>query len=239
MSAPAEWMPDAPELGSVGDGPVDWTDLEAHLRAQLPGLRGDLTVERFVRGGPHDAYRLRFGATLLAVRTFAQPARGRAEAHLALAGIARNFDRAPMPLLLCEDPSVAGAAFEVLQYQPGFVITDRLPNAFVREPHVGRRVAAAVVEALVELHALGGGPVHGSFALARCQFDADAEGGTPDRVTGVLGWDRVRASGPVADDVRSLVASWPGEALGLPPSHELPAMYAAAGGVDIATADLT
>lgn len=239
MSAPSEWVPDAPELGPVGDGPVDWAGLEAHLRGQLPGLRGELSVERFVRGGRHDAYRLRFGATLLVVRTFAQPARGRAEAHVALAGIARGYDRAPMPLLLCEDLSVAGAAFEVLQYQPGFVISDRLPNAFVREPEVGRRIAAAVVEALAELHALEGGPAHGSFSLARCQFDADAEGGTPDRVTGVLGWDDVRATGPAADDVRSLVASWPGEALGLPPGHELAAMYDAATGDAVAPADLT
>lgn len=239
MSTPAAWVPDAPELGPVGDGPVDWAGLEAHVRGQLPGLRGELSVERFVRGGPRDAYRLRFGATLLVVRTFAEPSPGLAGTHAALAGIARSYDRAPAPLLLCEDPAVAGVAFEVLQYQPGFVITDRLPNAFVREPDVGRRIAAAVVDALAELHALEGGVVHGSFSLARCQFDADAEGGTPDRVTGVLGWDHVRAPGRAVEDVRSLVASWPGEALGLPLGHELAAMYSAATGVAIAPADLT
>jgi aminoglycoside phosphotransferase (APT) family kinase protein len=239
MSSPAEWVPDAAETGPVGDQAVDWTGLEAHLRASLPGLRGELSVERFVRGGPHDAYRLRFGATLLVVRTFADPSQGLVDAHRALAAIARGYDRAPAPLLLCEDQSVAGVVFEVLQYQPGFVITDRLPNAFVREPDVGRRIAAAVVEALAELHALEGGPVHGSFSLAHCQFDADAEGGTPDRVTGVLGWDHARPSGPAAEDLRTLVASWPGEALGLPPGDELAAMYSAATGGAPAPADLT
>ncbi len=239
MSAPAEWRPDAPELGPVGDGPVDWDALEAHLRAHLAALRGDLSVERFVRGGSDGAYRLRFGATLLAVRTFAEAPPGVGDAHRALGAIAREYDRAPVPLLLCEDPAVAGAAFEVLQYQPGFVVTDRLPNAFVREPDVGRRMARAVVDALADLHAVPGGPVHGSFSLARCQFDADPEGGSPDRVTGVLGWGGARTSGPAAEDLRSLVATWPGESLGLVPASELVAMYEAATGRAVEPADPT
>ena len=228
MSAPAEWTPDAPELGPVGEGPVDWSALEAYVREHLPALRGDLSVERFVRGGPRDAYRLRFGATLLTVRTFEELPPDLGDAHRARGEIARRYDRAPAPLLLCEDPAVAGRAFQVRQYQPGFVVTDRMPNAFVREPDVGRRLARAVVDALVALHALDGGPVHGSFSLACCQFDADPEGGSPDRVTGVLGWDRARTTGPAEEDLRSLVDTWPGEALGLVPASDLVAMYEAA-----------
>jgi len=247
MNAPAEWVPDAPEVGPIDAGPsdggLDWTALEAHLREQLPALRGELSVERFVRGGPHDAYRLRFGATLLVVRTFPALPEGLADAHAALAQIAGSFDRAPAPLLLCEDAGVAGAAFQVLQYQPGFVITDRLPNAFVHEPDIGGRIADAVVDALVELHTRPGGPVHGSFSLARCQFDADPEGGSPDRVTGVIGWDQARTNGSAADDVRSLFASWPGEELGLPTGHDVVARYTAAytatTGVAVDAADLT
>jgi len=236
-TTPAEWVPDAPELADVApDDAMDWPGIEGHLREALPALRGQFAVHRFAQGGAHNAYRVRFGPTLLVVRAPDVEPADLARAHELLTTLPDAYSRAPRALHLCQDGAVSGRPFQVLQYRPGTVIHARLPNAFVKEPDVGGRIAAAVIDALADLHAAGA--VHGSFGLARCLFDADPEEGEPDTVTGVLGWDAASASGDPRDDLRSLVATWPGARLGLPDAAELVERYAARTGISITRADL-
>lgn len=64
----------------------------------------------------------------------------------------------PVPEVLasCEDPEVIGAPFYVMTYVEGWVLTAELPPA-LDTPEAPARIAAELVDSLVELHALGPG----------------------------------------------------------------------------------
>ena len=58
------------------------------------------------------------------------------------------------PLALCEDAGVNGMPFYVMEYRPGVVLADGLPDGFAATPAARRRLSAALVDILVRLHAI-------------------------------------------------------------------------------------
>jgi aminoglycoside phosphotransferase (APT) family kinase protein len=60
----------------------------------------------------------------------------------------------PTPRLLCEDPTVLGAPFLVMDKVDGFTPGFELPDPFHSYPHLRRGLADAYVDALVELRAV-------------------------------------------------------------------------------------
>jgi aminoglycoside phosphotransferase (APT) family kinase protein len=70
--------------------------------------------------------------------------------------------RVPHVLAVCEDESVLGVPFYVMQYLEGAVVTDRVPPK-LDSPEDRRRLGLELVDALVELHAvdLGGSGLEG------------------------------------------------------------------------------
>ena len=74
--------------------------------------------------------------------------------HRALSAIAPVFAKVPRPWLLCEDPSVIGASFLVVEYRAGVGVWAAIPSSMQHHARVEQRVGAAVVTALAELHLL-------------------------------------------------------------------------------------
>jgi aminoglycoside phosphotransferase (APT) family kinase protein len=60
--------------------------------------------------------------------------------------------RTPRVLAACDDPTVIGAPFYIMEHVPGDVITDTVPPPLDTDEQRGR-IADQLVEALVELHA--------------------------------------------------------------------------------------
>jgi aminoglycoside phosphotransferase (APT) family kinase protein len=71
-----------------------------------------------------------------------------------LSGLAPVFPPAPQPYLLCEDPSVIGAPFYVMERRRGLVLRTRVPPEIGADPSRRRHVSEAVVDTLVALHAV-------------------------------------------------------------------------------------
>jgi aminoglycoside phosphotransferase (APT) family kinase protein len=61
--------------------------------------------------------------------------------------------RAPEVLAVCDDPTVIGAPFYVMEKVDGYVITDTIPEP-LDNPDQRRQIAYELVDALVELHAV-------------------------------------------------------------------------------------
>jgi aminoglycoside phosphotransferase (APT) family kinase protein len=61
--------------------------------------------------------------------------------------------RAPRVLAVCDDPTVIGAPFYVMERVDGHVITSELPAA-LNTPAQRRRIAAELIKALAELHSV-------------------------------------------------------------------------------------
>jgi aminoglycoside phosphotransferase (APT) family kinase protein len=146
-----------------GDG-LDWPSLAAYLRwhladDQVPGLRlsDDMHVLQFAGGHSNLTYLIRFGGGELVIR---RPPHGPvpARAHDMgreyrwLAALHPSFPLAPRPLLLCEDLSVTGCVFYVMERRRGTVVRHDEPMALAGHPETRQRLSDAVVDTLVDLH---------------------------------------------------------------------------------------
>ncbi|HEY8136098.1 MAG TPA: phosphotransferase family protein, partial [Candidatus Limnocylindrales bacterium] len=154
----------SPDTGPVRAGEdLEWTRLEAWLRDQrdLPKLddREPMHVAQFPGGHSNLTYQLRFGATELVIRRppfgpVPPTAHDMAREYRWLSAIHPVFPLAPRVYALCEDPSVIGSVFYVMERRHGLVVRDQEPPAIRDLPQVRRGVSIAVVDALADLHAI-------------------------------------------------------------------------------------
>ncbi len=150
---------------------LDWPALTAYLRTALPRqpafaahhrpgtLDGDLVVEQFGGGHSNLTYLLRFGSVGLVLR---RPPLGPVppRAHDMgrefrwLSAVHPLFPPAPTPLLLCEDTSIVGSVFYVMERREGVIIRHDEPPAVAGHEDVRGAISRSVVDALAALHAV-------------------------------------------------------------------------------------
>jgi aminoglycoside phosphotransferase (APT) family kinase protein len=138
---------------------LDWAALEAHLRANLPELQGTFTTLQFPNGSANLTYLLRFGDTELVLRrppfgVVAPGAHDMKREYRVLSKLWAIFDRAPRAYLFCDDHSVVGSDFVVMERRTGEVIRGDIPPTMADHEDVGRRVSLALVDAMADLHLL-------------------------------------------------------------------------------------
>ena len=114
---------------------------------QFPGGHANLT------------YLLRFGSRELVLRRppFGPVAPGSHDMvreHKVLSRLWEYFAPAPRAYLLCEDESVIGARFFVMERRRGVVARLKVPEELAHHEDVARRVSFALVDAMAELHAV-------------------------------------------------------------------------------------
>ena len=66
----------------------------------------------------------------------------------------RHYAPAPRALLFCDDATIAGADFFVMEHRPGVVIRGEIPAVMTAHIGVARRVSFALVDAIAHLHGL-------------------------------------------------------------------------------------
>jgi len=133
----------------------DQAALAAYLRGRLPGVEQGLEVLQFEGGQSNPTYRLAAGGHLYVLRK-KPPGRLLPSAHQVereyrvMSALQQSDVPVPRTHLLCEDPSVIGTPFYVMDCVEGRVITD------ARMPHLTRdeRIAlyADFVRVLAALH---------------------------------------------------------------------------------------
>ena len=153
---------------------LDWPRLERWLREQLPtasvpglDLRQPMSVEQFPGGHSNLTYLIRFGDVDLVLRRpplgpVAPTAHDMAREFRWLAAVSPVFQLAPRAYLLCEDHSIVGSVFCVMERRHGIVVRHDEPSA-LQDPGMRRRVGGALVDALADLHAVdieGSGLAH-------------------------------------------------------------------------------
>ena len=132
--------------------------LDRHLEG---GLTGPLHIERHMAGHSNETFFVRSGVDEWVLRrpprgAFLPTAHDVAREHRVLTALRGTPVRSPRPILLCEDHSVIGAPFYLMERISGFVVRSgsTLPAEFAADPDVLRRVGAELTDALVELHAV-------------------------------------------------------------------------------------
>jgi aminoglycoside phosphotransferase (APT) family kinase protein len=149
---------DPPEVAPVRPGEeLDWPAAEAYIAERLPDVRGPMTVLQFPGGSANLTYLLSFAGRELVLRrppfgVVAPGAHDMKREYKVLSRLWRVFDRAPHAYVFCDDHSVIGADFLVMERRTGAVVRGSVPAAMADVPGVGRRIGFAVVDAMADLH---------------------------------------------------------------------------------------
>ena len=138
-------------------------DLEAaerYLRAHVEDVpEGELEVRQFPSGASNLTYLIEVGGWEAVLR---RPPLGPVppKAHDMgresgiLARLNAVYPLAPKPYFFCEDESVIGTPFYVMERRNGVVLDDSLPGGVEQDKKLCRGVSRTVVDTLVELHAV-------------------------------------------------------------------------------------
>ena len=150
---------------------VDPVALERFLVERLPdvgedieplagrGARGpgSIAIERHMAGHSNETFFIRMGKREWVLRrpprgAFLPTAHDVGREYRVLSALEGTAVRAPRPILMCEETSVIGAPFYLMERVDGVVIRNALPPAFAS--NVGARAALGMelVDALAELH---------------------------------------------------------------------------------------
>lgn len=118
---------------------------------QFPGGHSNLTylVRGSLSGAPREVVLRRppFGNRVKTAHDMGREVR-------VLSRLADHFAPAPRPIASCEDESVLGAPFYVMNRIDGVILRRALPDGFDASPPRMRAIAEASLDALAELHAI-------------------------------------------------------------------------------------
>jgi aminoglycoside phosphotransferase (APT) family kinase protein len=152
---------DRPSPVRAGQG-FDVGALASWLRPRVAGLE---SAERapellqFGRGFSNLTYLARFGDRELVVRR-APPGVNIKSAHdmgrefRILSALAPSWPKAPRPLAHCEDASVIGTPFYVMERVRGVILRAKAPEGLALDATTMRRASEATCDTLAEIHAL-------------------------------------------------------------------------------------
>jgi aminoglycoside phosphotransferase (APT) family kinase protein len=131
--------------------------LEPYLRHLLPNEAGTLEIRQFPAGHSNLTYSLRLGAKELVLRrppfgSKVKSAHDMSREFRVLSKLHAVYAPAPEVLLYCEDDSIIGAPFYVMQPVRGIILRRKLPRGLDFSPEKARRLSEAFIDNLVRLH---------------------------------------------------------------------------------------
>ena len=150
---------------------LDWPRLAAYLRESLDLPSAEMQVGQFPGGHSNLTYLLRFGEKELVLRRppfgpVPPRAHDMAREFRVLAAVHPHFSLAPKPYLLCEDTSVIGSVFYVMERRRGITIRTDEPPPIAGNEELRRRISGSVIDTLADLHAIDV-QAHGLDALGK------------------------------------------------------------------------
>ena len=138
---------------------LDHEVVSQFLRGKLPHTDGPLAIVQFAGGHANLTYLLRFGEQEYVLRRppggpIAAGAYDMAREYHVLSALWQVFPPASRPYLFCEDASILGAPFFVMERRRGLVIHKEMPPAYLNRPDLYRQLSEALIATLVALHAI-------------------------------------------------------------------------------------
>src|SRR5271155_4888319 len=136
---------------------LDTARLEAFLHRHFAGQRGTLEVRQYPSGHSNLTYALRLGGRELVLRrppfgSKVKSAHDMSREFRVLAKLHAVYAPAPEVLVYCEDESVLGAPFYIMQPVHGIILRRTLPRGLDFPPETARRLSESFIENLIRLH---------------------------------------------------------------------------------------
>lgn len=136
---------------------VDTSRLEPYLRAHLPETQGPFAFSQFGGGHANLTYLVRFGEAEYVLRRpplgpIAPSSHDMKREHRVLATLPDIFPLAPRSFHYCDDLTIIGAEFHVMERRRGIVVRGDLPERFQDNPELARRIGEMIVDTIAALH---------------------------------------------------------------------------------------
>lgn len=133
--------------------------LEPYLRERLPETDGPFALRQFKGGHANLTYQVRFGDTEYVLRRpplgpIAPGSHDMGREYRVLSKLYEHFPLAPRSFVFCDDESIIGAPFQVMDRRHGIIIRDRMPEIEADGPDLRRRISDMMVDVLAELHGI-------------------------------------------------------------------------------------
>ncbi|MGV8944142.1 phosphotransferase family protein [Thermomonas sp.] len=144
--------------GAVRQGEaLDLVRLDPWLKQQVPGLTGMPTVTQYSGGASNWTYRLQYDTHDLILRrppagTKAKSAHDMGREFRIQQALKPVFPLVPAMLAHCNDDTVIGAEFYVMQRLDGIILRKHLPRGLAMTPAQVRSLCTNMLDTLVELH---------------------------------------------------------------------------------------
>ena len=137
---------------------LDRVALTGYLADKIEGGTS-LAIEQFPGGHSNLTYLLRTPTREYVLRRgplgpVAPKAHDMAREYMVLKAVHPFFHAAPEVFHLCEDTSIIGAVFFIMERRHGIVVRDRIPPELAAFPDYPARASRGFVDCLVELHAV-------------------------------------------------------------------------------------
>jgi aminoglycoside phosphotransferase (APT) family kinase protein len=137
---------------------LDKEALASYLAGKLDGAE-HLAIEQFPGGHSNLTYLLRTPVREYVLRRgplgpVAPRAHDMAREYRMLKAVHAVFPAAPEVFHLCEDTSIVGAVFFVMERRCGIVVRDSVPPELATFPDYAARVSRGLIDCLIELHAV-------------------------------------------------------------------------------------
>jgi aminoglycoside phosphotransferase (APT) family kinase protein len=136
----------------------DWASLEHYLARRGIEL-GPGPPRQFAGGYGNLNYLIEINGTPAVLRRppaglLPYGANDMAREYRILSSLWREYPLAPRAMFFCDEASVLGAPFQIIEYRPGMVVRDTLPPDLAGRPEIGMLLSHHLVESLAALHAV-------------------------------------------------------------------------------------
>lgn len=133
--------------------------LHNYLSTHLSEVTAPLIVEQFPAGFSNLTYLLRSGDRELVLRrppvgAKIKTAHDMSREYRILSHLYPVYKKVPRPLLFCDDESILGAPFYVMERVTGIILRAQRPTGIDLAPALMRRLSQAFIENLAEIHEL-------------------------------------------------------------------------------------
>jgi aminoglycoside phosphotransferase (APT) family kinase protein len=136
---------------------LDAAKLEPYLRQKFPNESGDLKVRQYLSGHSNLTYAIRLGERELVLRrppfgSKVKSAHDMSREFRVLAKLHAVYAPAPEVLAFCDDESILGAPFYVMQPIHGVILRKNLPPEINLTPEKARQLNESLIDNLIALH---------------------------------------------------------------------------------------
>ncbi len=138
---------------------LDVEKLKSYLEEQTDDFGGEVAIRQFPSGYSNLTYLLKIGEKEYVLRrppfgANIKSAHDMGREYKVLSALKPIYGQVPQPVLYCQDESVIGAPFYLMERVEGIILRNKPPQGMELTPNLMRSISEAAVDNLADLHSL-------------------------------------------------------------------------------------